>query len=227
VREPAERVLVVRAEWVHSLHRTRGFLTEIHPDFFPELPSRAFFADRPQAEKDPGLRQVIPYVLVRFGGKYLTVTRHRTQGEKRLHDKMSFGIGGHINPVDGDEGEILDAGLRRELSEELAVDDPPGWGDLSPMGLICDDTDEVSRVHLGIVLRWDVTEPVVIRETDKMHGEYMAPQAIGAARDRLENWSRLVYDGLLGLPPDTDTSAVAGEAHVREGPSGHREAHLR
>jgi len=59
---------------------------------------------------------------------------------------------------------------------------------------------------------------VPIRETDKMHGEYLTPAAIGAVRDRLENWSRLVYDGLIApvvrpedvsLPP----APTVGEAH--------------
>jgi len=205
-----EQVLVVNSDWIHSLHQTRGFLLAIHPDVFRDLPGRAFFIDRPTAEADPGYRQVIPYVLVKHNGMYLTVTRHRTQGEERLHDKMSFGIGGHINPVDEARGNFLDAGLRRELSEELDIDDPPGWDDLEPIGLICDDTDEVSQVHLGIVLRWDVNDPVKIRETDKMHGEYLTPAAIGAIRDCLENWSRLVYDGLIS--PSARPDVLVGEA---------------
>jgi predicted NUDIX family phosphoesterase len=219
-----EQVLVVRSDWIHSLHQTRGFLSAIHPDVFRHLPEEAFFVDRPTAEADSSYRQVIPYVLVRYNGMYLTVTRHRTQGEERLHDKMSFGIGGHINPVDDAVGNFLDAGLRRELSEELDVDDPPGWDDLEPLGLICDDTDEVSQVHLGIVLRWDVHHPVRVRETDKMHGEYLTPAAIGAVHDRLENWSRLVYDGLISpsARPDAMVGATleayhtVGSKHLRE-----------
>jgi predicted NUDIX family phosphoesterase len=195
--DTVERVLVVKADWIHALQNDRGFITSIHDNFMKELPSEAFFIDRPEAEKNPEYRQVIPYVLIRKNGEYLTVTRYKTQTEARLHDKMSVGIGGHINPIDEDEGDLLDAGLKRELAEELAVDNPPGLTELEPLGLICDDTDEVSQVHLGIVLRWDVPDYINIRETDKMHGRYLQPNEIGESRDRLENWSRLVYDGLL------------------------------
>jgi predicted NUDIX family phosphoesterase len=201
MKETVERVLVVESKWVHSLHNTRGFIRDIHESFLAELPTRAFFIDRPMAERDPGFRQVIPYTLVCFNHRFLTVTRHKTQGEARLHDKMSVGIGGHINPIDGDPENLLNAGLRRELAEELAIDNPPGFGTLAPLGLICDDTDEVSRVHLGIVLRWDVTQPISIRETDKMHGEYLTPGEIGSHRNRLENWSMLVYDGYIATAP--------------------------
>ncbi|HDS30664.1 MAG TPA: phosphoesterase, partial [Firmicutes bacterium] len=173
--EKSERVLVVKSDWLNSLHATRGFLKDIHPDFLATLPANTIFIERTVAESDPSFRQVIPYVLIRHNGTYLTVTRHKTQGEERLHDKMSVGIGGHINPVDDETGDILDSGLKRELSEELAVDDPPGFHDLEPLGLICDDTDDVSKVHVGIVLRWDVSNPVGVRETDKMHGTYMTP----------------------------------------------------
>ncbi|MFH1675991.1 MAG: hypothetical protein ABIC40_03115 [bacterium] len=195
--DPHEQVLVVKAEWIHSLHATRGLITDIHPDFLRELADRAFFIDRPTAEADPSYRQVIPYVLVRNNGMYLTVTRHKTQAEERLHNKVSVGIGGHINPVDQDEGNFLDAALKRELSEELSVDNPPGWNEPEALGLICSDSDDVSKVHLGIVLRWDVKDPVSIRETDKMSGEYKTPAAIGTVRDCLENWSMLVYDGII------------------------------
>jgi len=192
-----EKVLVVESEWVHSLHEKRGFLKEIHPGFLRELPKRAFFIDRPKAEDDPGFRQVIPYVLVRHDGKILTVTRHKTQGEPRLHDKMSFGIGGHINPIDGDPRDVLDSGMKRELSEELRTDDPPGFGSIPILGLILSDNNDVSRVHMGIVMAWDVKTPIDVRETDKMHGDYLSPDEIGAVRNRLENWSALVYDGLF------------------------------
>ncbi len=194
--EDIEQVLVVKADWVRQLCR-KGFSIDIHLDFLAELPQKAFFMPRPEAEKDPSFRQIIPYVLICYQGKYLTVTRQSTQTESRLHNKVSLGIGGHINPVDGEPENILDAGLRRELSEELAVNAPPGLTDLKLIGLICDDTDEVSKVHLGVVLRWDVDKPVAIRETDKMNGEYMTLDGISAHKDYFENWSRIVYGSLV------------------------------
>lgn len=195
---PIEQILVVKAEWVNQFC-PEGFSTNIHPDFLAELPSQSFFMLREEAEKDPGFRQVIPYVLVHYGDKYLTVTRHQTQGETRLHNKVSIGIGGHINPVDGRQEDLLDAGLRRELSEELATNDPPSLANLKLIGVICDNTDEVSQVHLGVVMLWDVIEPVSIREMDKMDGQYLTLVEISLQRERLENWSRLVW-GMLKTP---------------------------
>lgn len=193
--EEIEQILVVPAEWVNALC-SQGFSTNIPADFIRELVGRAFFMSRPEAEIDPSFRQVIPYVLVHYGDKFLTVTRRATQTEVRLHNKVSFGIGGHINPVDSESENILETGLRRELSEELMIDNPPCLNDLKLVGTLRDDVNEVGLVHFGLVLRWDVTVPVSIRETDKMVGDYLTWDEIGQQRERLENWSQLVYEKL-------------------------------
>ena len=193
--EEVEKILVVPAEWANNLCQT-GFTVDIHPNFLSELPKTAFFMDRPAAEVNPKFRQIIPYILVKYQNKYLTVTRRTTQTEVRLHNKVSFGIGGHINPIDDAASNVLDAGLRRELSEELATNNPPGFNELKLLGLLSDDASELEQVHLGVVMLWETTEPIAIRETDKMDGEYLSLDEIGARRERLENWSRLVYDHL-------------------------------
>ena len=193
--DPTEQILVVPAEWVNDLCE-QGFTPDIHPDFLAHLPEKALFMTRPAAEVNPKFRQIIPYVLVKYQNKYLTVTRQTTQTETRLHHKVSLGIGGHINPVDGNPANILDAGLRRELSEELATDNPPRFNELKLFGLLRDDVDEVGQVHLGVVLLWETNEPISIRETDKMAGAYLTLEEIAPYQDRLENWSRLVYENL-------------------------------
>ena len=78
-----------------------------------------FFVARADAEVQPKWRQIIPYVVVMHGDDVFTLRRLRKQTEARLHDKVSIGIGGHINP-----GHDVLAGLHKELDEEIAVDDP-------------------------------------------------------------------------------------------------------
>jgi predicted NUDIX family phosphoesterase len=196
IYDAKEKLLVVPAARVNDLCK-QGFTSDVHPDILSKLVEMAIFMDRPAAEHNPEYRQIIPYVLVLHKGKYLTVIRQATQTETRLHNRVSLGIGGHINPIDGDPANVLDAGLRRELSEELATDNPPGLIDLKLVGLICDNADEVSRVHLGVVMRWEPVEPILIRETDKMNGSYLTLYEIRSHYDSLENWSRLVYDHLV------------------------------
>ena len=118
--------------------------------------------------------------------------RTRAGGDARLHDRWSIGVGGHLNPGDGD---VL-GGLRREWAEELVADFVP---DFTPVGLLNDDTTPVGAVHIGIVYVADAAgRPVEIRETDKLVGRFAETAEVAAVRDSMETWSRLVFNLLSG-----------------------------
>jgi predicted NUDIX family phosphoesterase len=111
-------------------------------------------------------------------------------GDARLHDLWSIGVGGHLNPGDGD----VPGGLRREWAEELVADFEPPF---TAIGLLNDDTTPVGAVHVGIVYVADAGgRPVAIRETDKLTGAFASTDEVAAVRDAMETWSRLVFDAL-------------------------------
>jgi predicted NUDIX family phosphoesterase len=151
------------------------------------------FMDRPQAEDDPAFKQVIPYVVVRDGSRTFLMERTDAGGDPRLHRKASIGVGGHINPVDGD-ADPLDAGLRREWAEELDADWEP---EFQLVGLLNDDSNPVGSVHLGVVFVVEAAgRPVAVREHEKLTARMAGPDEVAAARERMETWSRLVADHL-------------------------------
>ena len=150
------------------------------------------FVLRSTAEVDATLKQVIPYLVLRDGQRWFLMRRTKAGGDARLHDRWSIGVGGHLNPGDGD---VL-GGLRREWAEELVADFVP---DFTPVGLLNDDTTPVGAVHIGIVYVADAAgRPVEIRETDKLVGRFAATAEVAAVRDSMETWSRLVFDLLSG-----------------------------
>jgi predicted NUDIX family phosphoesterase len=52
-------------------------------------------------------------------------------------------------------------------------------------------------VHVGIVFVAEAAgRPVAIRETEKLAGAFVAPREVLRVYDRLETWSRLLYDYL-------------------------------
>lgn len=151
-----------------------------------------FFHPRAAAETDRGLKQVIPYLVLRDGPRYFLMRRTKAGGDARLHDRFSIGVGGHLNPGDGD----LAGGLRREWREELRADFDPAF---ELIGLLNDDTTDVGSVHLGAVYVADSGGlPVAIRETDKLSGHFAAPAEVAAVVDRMETWSALVFEHLEG-----------------------------
>jgi len=150
------------------------------------------FMRRGDAEDDPGRKQVIPYLVLRDADRWFLMRRTRAGGDARLHDLWSIGVGGHLNPGDGD---VL-GGLRREWAEELVTGFEPVF---TPIGLLNDDTTAVGAVHIGIVFVADAAgRPVAIRETDKLEGEFASTAAVAAVRDGMETWSRLAFDALAG-----------------------------
>jgi len=145
------------------------------------------FVPRPAAEEDRSLKQVIPYLVLRHGERYFLMRRTRAGGDARLHDRCSIGVGGHLNPGDGD----LPAGLRREWHEELRADFTP---DFSLVGLLNDDTTAVGSVHLGAVFVAETGgRPVAIRETDKLSGAFASRDQVVAVAELMESWSALVF----------------------------------
>jgi predicted NUDIX family phosphoesterase len=187
-----EEVMVVETAALTPLFRSRT-LDLIRDDaaaMLDLIAARHFFVPRPDAEVEPKWRQVIPYVVVMHGDDVFTLRRLRKQTEARLHDKVSIGIGGHINP-----GHDLLAGLQKELDEEVAIDDPYA---LEFAGILNDESTEVSRVHLGAVYILRASSANVrVRETEKMTGSFVARRELAAMRDAMETWSQVVFDALL------------------------------
>lgn len=152
------------------------------------------FEPRSSAEQDRTLKQVIPYLVLRDGRRYFLMRRTRAGGDERLHDRWSIGVGGHLNPGDGD----LAGGLLREWREEVDADFVP---DFELVGLLNDDTTDVGSVHLGAVFVADAAgRRVAIREIEKLAGTFADAADVAAARDSLETWSRLVFDALESVP---------------------------
>lgn len=187
-----EEVMVVETSRLAPLLRGRAFdLVRDDADAILDvIEAQHFFVPRADAEVEPKWRQIIPYVVVMHRRDVFTLRRLRKQTEARLHDKVSIGIGGHINP-----GHNLLAGLQKELDEEVAVEDPY---ELEFAGVLNDESTEVSRVHLGAVyvLRAS-TANVHVRETEKMTGSFVPRRELAAMRDAMETWSQVVYDALL------------------------------
>lgn len=167
-----------------------GVRTADVEEFLAAVARHGRFEPRPAMEVDPEYKQVIPYLVLRDGPRYFLMRRTKAGGDVRLHDRWSIGVGGHLNPGDGD----LDGGLRREWAEEVVADFEP---EFELIGLLNDDTTDVGRVHLGAVFTADAAgRPVTIRETDKLSGAFVSADEVARVADDLETWSRLVFEFL-------------------------------
>jgi predicted NUDIX family phosphoesterase len=187
-----EQVLVVPREALVPGAGWTGVRRVDLADALAVVGREGFFVRRGDAEEDPSRKQVIPYLVLRDGERWFLMRRTRAGGDARLHDLWSIGVGGHLNPGDGD----VAGGLRREWAEEVVADFEPAF---EPVGLLNDDTTAVGAVHIGLVYLADAGgRPVEIRETDKLTGSFATTDEVRAVRDAMETWSRLVFDALAG-----------------------------
>jgi predicted NUDIX family phosphoesterase len=188
-----ERVLVIPRASIMGDPGWHGITTEGLAGFEALVSEEGRFMPRTEVEVDPAWKQVIPYLVLRDGERYFLMRRTKAGGDARLHDRWSIGVGGHLNPGDGD----IAGGLRREWREELVAGFEP---EFELLGLLNDDTTDVGGVHLGAVYQADASgRPVTIRETDKLSGGFASPVEVAAVVEAMETWSALVFEHLEGV----------------------------
>ena len=75
------------------------------------------------AEHNFDFRQLIPYgILVDIEKKKILAYRKtKESNEKRLHGFWSIGVGGHVEPCDGEGWEAVENAFKREMKEELGI----------------------------------------------------------------------------------------------------------
>jgi predicted NUDIX family phosphoesterase len=161
-------------------------------------PRHNFFLPRSQAEADPRYKQLIPYVVLRYGDSLFSYVRGKKSSESRLIAQRSIGVGGHIEPGDqslfsSDRDMYLEA-ARREVNEEVKLDTMYCE---HVVALINDDSTEVGKVHLGIMHIWDVAEPKVTkREGLITQAGFVGIGELKKNLSELETWSQIALKAL-------------------------------
>jgi predicted NUDIX family phosphoesterase len=196
---PNENILVVRRELFDELGSFQGLNFEPEK-YLKAILSRGnnFFLPRPEAERNPEYKQIIPYALIAFEKTVLHYVRGKKAGEQRLVAKGSIGIGGHMNETDESlfamDERAYRAGVEREVNEELKIAAP--FEDRI-VALLNDDTTEVGRVHLGIVHVFKLAEPKVEKREAMITGlTFLAKEELLARRETMETWSQICLDSL-------------------------------
>ena len=202
VSASVENILVVPRPVFETLGAFQGLSFEAGRYMTAFLdPQNNLFLPRPAAEQDPTHKQLIPYLILRCGDRVLCYGRGKSGGEARLHAKLSLGIGGHINDGDTHAAHFDEAAYRRaierELHEELAI---PGHYRQRPVALLNDDSNDVGRVHLGIVHLVDVESTGILPREDAIRDlEFLTLAELQTRRDHLETWSQICLDNLPRL----------------------------
>jgi len=204
-----ERVLCFERKLFEELGVFQGLSLAIEK-YLPAVTSSAntLYLNRSDAEQDKRYKQLIPYVLIICHGSILRYRRGRGGQETRLHGLYSVGIGGHISEEDHglfSSGLGYQEGMRRELMEEVAIDDVKE----AAVAVINDDSTDVGRVHFGVVH----VLPVANENVAGRRNGIVAPEFIPiveAVKDPsgYESWSRFCLEHLNLLLSKAAASGV-------------------
>lgn len=195
----AQRVLVTETSLIEKLGLFQGYTLDVDKyiaAIFHSNNNR--FVERDGAEHNPRLKQLIPYVILRYQNSVFNYVRGKQSGESRLIARRSIGVGGHIEPVDSSlfssDQELYLVGAGREVNEEIQLAVPFRS---RIVGLINDDSNEVGRVHLGIVHVWDLERPnATKREGAITQCRFSEVNELRTGWDELETWSQIALDML-------------------------------
>ncbi len=200
-----ERILVVPRAALFAAQRLQGLATDpaAIAHYLAAVARHGRWVERPSAEEDEGLKQVVPYGVVLHGEQVYLFRRGQRGAEPGLRGRWSIGLGGHVNPADGTAiaAALLERALRRELAEEVRLEEPRPdlWAVLN------DDGAPVGRRHFGFVYRvWVASPQASSREPGKIAGTFVPWDVARLRRPAMESWSRLALDALGAgeyLPP--------------------------
>lgn len=207
VEKAKEQVLVFPAHLIEDFKSWSTTGTITHPMSVSLMLKRTVYGDdvhymdREKAEIDPSFKQLIPYTVFKRGEEVFCYQRTKKGGESRLYDKWSLGVGGHINPHDGEATNGAEAywnGFRRELQEEVSfVNQASKNTDCPIVAVIYDDSNEVGKVHFGLVHLFIVPAGTELHSSDPALAKGQWIDIAALDKDKFENWSQLVIQHAL------------------------------
>jgi predicted NUDIX family phosphoesterase len=186
-----EYVLVFPTQLLDQIGGFQGISFELNKYLDSILnPANYTYLKRKDAETNPAFKQLIPYALLHCGNDVFVYRRGKLLAEKRLLGNYSLGIGGHISVTDpGLFGTKYEDGLKREIHEEVVIESPYTQ---RIVALINDDSNEVGKVHFGIVHALALEKPLVKpREKSINETKFLSLGELEKNIDGFENWSKI------------------------------------
>ena len=186
---------------IHAYQSLRVGDTAVIPFELKDLKDNLCSVQRNHAETDQRYLQILPYVVMRReDGRILTYRRGKSGTEKKLHDRYSIGLGGHIDEgIDYDRDRLDTMTLRATLEKNAyrEVLEETGFSllkrSLVPRACLVtqdrNDPVEVGWFHIAVLFCITVPEGFTpnTQETCMKEFEWLTPLEL--QQRNLEPWS--------------------------------------
>lgn len=160
------------------------------------ISDQGVFISRGHAEVNTSYKQVIPYLIYKYQDQVFLMQRSAQASERRLQNKYSLGIGGHVRKGDLESaGSLLDL-AKREFHEEV---EQAGNYHAQFLGLLNDDSNAVGRVHSGLIYLLEGDSKHIKVKTEMQSGFLVKLKDLHKFVDSMENWSKIATEHLLSI----------------------------
>ncbi|MBN2845537.1 MAG: phosphoesterase [Deltaproteobacteria bacterium] len=153
------------------------------------------FRRRSIVETDYQYKQLIPYIILSHDNTIFSYRRGKLLNEKRLAGNYSIGLGGHVSVNDVDLFEVsYHEAMLRELTEEVEIRTNYTQ---TIVAMLNDDSNDVGRVHIGIIYFFDLKYPAVFpKEKSINEPEFISIPSLIKNVERYESWSKICIENI-------------------------------
>lgn len=171
----------------------QGIQTEGLDKILEIIKSEKEFNLRSLMELDYNYKQIIPYVVFKFSDSYFVMQRKETASEARLQNKLTLGIGGHVNESDMGK-ENIESWAIREFHEEINY---AGKLNMKLYGIINDDSNDVGKVHMGLVFFLEGESNQVYIKSELKSGRLVKKEHLFDMINSMESWSKTIINDII------------------------------
>jgi predicted NUDIX family phosphoesterase len=195
-------IMVIQRDVLFSKMHFDGFLYSTNFDFETIILNNYSWMEQSNAEKNQFFKQPVGYtILCNFFLKKVYVYQRSSKdehyAEKRLQGKYSCGVGGHVEKLDITSNNPIVASTIREVKEEVDINAET----VKVLGYINDDSDDVGKVHFGILYLLETSAEVINhKDVEIAKGELLDikefEKICNDPEFRVENWSKIALTPL-------------------------------
>lgn len=199
-----KQIIVVENKILFGGDYFQGFRPGTEIDYESRILSNIKIMKRGLAEKDSYHKQPIGYIIV-INPKTKQVFAYQRASEiklveERLQGKWSWGVGGHIEPLDINNKNLIRESMLRELSEEIGLE-TKNYPKI--LGYINDDNDDVGKVHFGLLYVLETSENIKPKDGEMASGRFVSlgelEKICSSPDSQVEAWSKIAMGPLKKL----------------------------
>ena len=197
---PAENEIMVVSRDVIANGPSRGLLEWSSAGLLlDELAAGYDWMPRPEAELSPDRCQPIACAFVVDSAGRYCLLRQGDDPSEALRHRRTLIVGGHVDRADERGGfvQTIAHSLRREVAEEVGIELHECRP--RPVGILIDDSSDVSLRHIGVVYRIEA-DRIVPRDAQEFTirpeggGEFVSVARLSEVRHEFDPWSGLIVD---------------------------------